>query len=165
MKARNLKAVSGHSNNYTLTRRSWIDLAKRILGGKTSKDGRMQEERAGSLASSILGINWIKGRQSHISGAPFTSFLSNGQLKKVGRIQWKEAFYLSLVLLPTSMNSSPHNRYQHTTHHHPCFVHACFQHQFKLAAYLFTKRITILQSASPHTPLSQSRICWSLPNI
>lgn len=161
MKARNLKAVSGHSNTHTLTRRSWIDLAKRILEGKTSKDGRMQEERVGSLASSILGINWIKERQSHISGAPFTSFLSNGQPKKVGRIQWKEAFYLSLLLLPTSMNSSPHNRY----HHHPCFVHACFQHQFELAVYLFTKRITILQSASPHTLLSQPRICWSLPNI
>ena len=49
MKARKLKAVkfpdvSGRRNTRTLNRRKWIDLAKRILGGKTSKDGRKQEE-------------------------------------------------------------------------------------------------------------------------
>jgi len=48
MKARKLKAVkfpdvSGRHNTHTCNRRKWINLVKKILGGKTSKDGRKLE--------------------------------------------------------------------------------------------------------------------------
>lgn len=134
---------------------------KRFYEAKHQRMAGCKKKEGRSVASSILGINWIKGRQSHISWAPFTSFLSNGSWKS--RYDSVKGSILSLALLPTSTNSSPHN--QHTPYHHPCFLRVCFQHQFELAVYLFTKRITVLQSASPHTLFSQRRICWSLLNI
>lgn len=86
MKARKLKAVSGHCNTHTLTRRRWIDLAKRILGGKTSKDGRMQEGE--QITGQFHPWHQLNQRETNPDlMSPFHCFPQQRAAEKVGMIQ------------------------------------------------------------------------------